>query len=183
MSFSPGLQLEPGKHYSQNVSKAFHITHAAIGREGSSPIVDWLVAVRAIVNDSDYILCYLGCAKGTVMLQQPLSLEVAEGEEVVLYTQPVNDNCKDRYFVHLTGYYEDDLYEPTESEIMDAAFDNELDESYEVPEIENVTVSGESIVCSLSSLLITTDCLVGLDIAPYVFVLHCSCATHRVIHI
>lgn len=117
--------------------KSFHITHAAIGRVDASPKVDWLVSVRAIVNDSDYVLCYLGCAdkgSGNVMLQQPLNLQVAEGEEVVLYTQPIHPNCKESYFVHLTGYYSDDLYVPTESELKEAAMDEESDESYVPPE-------------------------------------------------
>jgi len=129
-SFS-GLQLEPGKHYSQNVSKAFHITHAAIG----SPKVNWLVAVRAVVNDNDYVLCYLGSAdgkEGFSTLQQSLNLEVAEGEEVVLYTQPTSPSSKQSYSVHLTGYYADDLYVPTESDILEAAMDEEdSDESFQ----------------------------------------------------
>ena len=140
------------------MSKPFHITHAAIG----SPKVNWLVSVRAVVNDNDYVLCYLGSAsgkEGASTLQQSLNLEVAEGEEVVLYTQPTSPACKQNYSVHLTGYYADDLYTPTESDILEAAMEEEdPDESY--AQLEDVSLQDDIFfffwLLYLANILVST---------------------------
>ena len=103
-----GVQLEGGKRYSQTVLESFHVTHAALGGRGNCPRPNILVSVRLEIGNEDYIICYLGdMTNSHVVLQESLDLEIAKGEEVVLYTESEGsaDPFKDQgYVVHLTGY-------------------------------------------------------------------------------
>ena len=82
------------------------------------------MSVRAVVEE-DFILCYLGNLTSIhVIPQESLDLEIAAGEEVVLYTE--SEDANEEYVVHLVGYYTDD---PTESNIE---MDDKADESESV---------------------------------------------------
>lgn len=104
-----GLKLERGNNYSQMVDNSFHISHATLspGSPGDD-LTATLVAIHAIVNEEDYILCYLG-KLGSPIFQQSLNLDFAEGEKITLYVDHVSDSTlstkSNDSIVHLTGYF------------------------------------------------------------------------------
>lgn len=100
--------MEAEKQYSQLVEKPFHISHAALGplthdRSTGPPVFpQHIVEVHAIVEKTDYIICYLDASKR--LLQQSLDLNISEGEEIVLYCKSGLQKgfpCS----VYLTGYF------------------------------------------------------------------------------
>ena len=96
------------------------------------------------MEKTDYILCYLGvawCGKSVpaqTIVQQPLNLNISEGEEIILYVKQagVADKNQDQKAgsVYLTGYF---VEEPT--------FAPNLDELLEDDEfaLEDVSSSGD----------------------------------------
>lgn len=105
--FSSGLKLEKGKNYSQAVDFSFHISHATLGPpEVGSAFTAGLVRVHAVVEDTDYILCYLGKIPNSdvPVLQQSLDLEISYGEKVTLYMDCVSSSKDSLNTVYLTGY-------------------------------------------------------------------------------
>ena len=89
-----GIKLECGKQYSQLVEKSFHISHAAI-QINRLAFPDGPYEVHAIVEKTDYVLCYLGTfwshsdhsVAPVMTIQQPLDLNISEGEEIILYVK------------------------------------------------------------------------------------------------
>lgn len=107
-----GLRLEEGKNYSQLVDYSFHISQATLDPQrhnGGSDFTASLVAVHAVVDDVDYILCYLGKvvpdSQSPIYVQQSLNLDITEGETITLYISTVfgDEDCTNT--VHLTGYF------------------------------------------------------------------------------
>ena len=125
-----GLKLECGKQYSQLVEKSFHISHAALQVESDGiGFPGGVYEVHAIVEKTDYILCYLGAAQNddsSVVLstiQQPLNLNISEGEEIILYVKKTGIADKDQTAVasvYLTGYFvEEPTFVPNLDELLD----------------------------------------------------------------
>lgn len=107
-----GLKLERGNNYSQSVNGFFHISQATLVHGKDSEFTSDLLAVHAVVNETDYILCYLGSGHASgydslhPVIQQSLNLEVADGEEITLYIDYTSKTFrKDDNVVHLTGYF------------------------------------------------------------------------------
>lgn len=98
-----GLKLEEGKHYSQLVEKPFHISHATLACRDplNSVFPDTIVELHAIVEKTDYLVCYLDASRS--ILQQVLDLNISEGEEIVLYCTAHGDRTG--VTVYLTGYF------------------------------------------------------------------------------
>ena len=100
--------------------------------------------MHAIVEKTDYILCYLGVAwcghsvPAQATIQQPLNLNISEGEEIILYVKQAGVADKNQEqaagSVYLTGYF---VEEPT--------FAPNLDELLEDDEfaLEDVSSSGD----------------------------------------
>ena len=113
---SSGLKLESGNRYSQLVEKPFHISHAALAptangnRKSGCPVFPQMVIeVRAIVEKTDYVICYLDPSRG--LLQQPLNLNISEGEEIVLYCS-CSGHDSINITVYLTGFFvEEPVYD------------------------------------------------------------------------
>lgn len=65
-----------------------------------------LVAVHAVVEGTDYILCYLGKLPNSEVpvIQQALNLEITDGEEISLYMDSISGKKNTLSSVHLTGY-------------------------------------------------------------------------------
>ena len=90
------------------VEKPFHISHAVIapttsdGGEDGPVFPQMLIEIRAIVEKTDYIICYLDPTHD--LLQQPLDLNISEGEEIVLYCSCNGCDGSD-ITVYLTGYF------------------------------------------------------------------------------
>ena len=144
-----GLKLENGKRYSQLVEKPFHISHAALAVDhsdtGSSSFPQQLIGVHAIVEKTDYIICYLDASRDHI--QQPLDLKISEGEEIILYFELVTD-CPVTVF--LTGYFIEEPVFPQSSE----DFDNEYSLSdFSVGEESEDVSSEEDSAGGLTSLL------------------------------
>lgn len=79
------------------------------------------------MDKTDYVLCYLGTVSGNVIVQQPLNLEVTEGEEIVLHTA-INDAKSDaECTVYLTGYFREEMY-PLSEQLLDSYEEEEEDE-------------------------------------------------------
>lgn len=104
--FLSGLKLEEGKNYSQVVDFSFHISHASLGCESGTEFTSNLVAVHAVVEGTDYILCYLGKLPNSEVpaIQQSLNLEITGGEEITLYMDCISGEKSTVSAVHLTGY-------------------------------------------------------------------------------
>ena len=144
-----GLKLENGKRYSQLVEKPFHISHAALALDrsdtGTPSFPQQLIGVHAIVEKTDYIICYLDASRDHI--QQPLDLKISEGEEIVLYFELVTD-CPVTVF--LTGYFIEEPVFPQGSE----DFDNEYSLSdFSVGEESEDVSSEEDSAAELTSLL------------------------------
>jgi len=150
--FYVGLKLENGKRYSQLVEKPFHISHAALAlvhtNNGGPLFPQDLIGIHAIVEKTDYIVCYLDASRG--IIQQSLDLKVSEGEEITLYFEVVTD-CPVTVF--LTGYFVEEPGFPQSLEDFtnDEYSLSDLDLSVE-GESEDVT-SGDNEQGALASLL------------------------------
>jgi hypothetical protein len=133
-----GVKLECGKQYSQLVERSFHISHAALQVQSSNHglyglnFPDGCFEVHAIVEKTDYILCYLGWGanmqgtSGLVLstVQQALNLNISEGEEIILYVKKTGVADKDQTSadasVYLTGYFvEEPTFAPNLDELLD----------------------------------------------------------------
>jgi hypothetical protein len=130
-----GVKLECGKQYSQLVDRSFHISHAALqigSRPGNYCFPGGCYEVHAIVEKTDYILCYLGWGtnnygtSGLVLstVQQSLNLNISEGEEIILYIKKTGIADKDQTSadasVYLTGYFvEEPTFAPNLDELLD----------------------------------------------------------------
>ena len=113
------------------MERSFHISHAAlqVGNLGPSSVPDGMYEVHAIVEKTDYILCYLGMGENssTVVLstvQQPLNLNISEGEEIILYVKKNGIADKDQSSavgsVYLTGYFvEEPTFVPNLDELLE----------------------------------------------------------------
>ena len=91
-----------------------------------------LYEVHAIVEKTDYILCYLGVAYWTPemsnvprpsAIQQPLNLNISEGEEIILYVRQAGLADKQQVpsasSVYLTGYFvEEPTFAPNLDELL-----------------------------------------------------------------
>ena len=90
---------------------SFHISHATLGPPEGGSFTSGLVAVHAVVEDTDYILCYLGKLPNSEIpvLQQPLNLEISDGEEITLYMDCISHEKNSLNTVFLTGYITDFL--------------------------------------------------------------------------
>jgi hypothetical protein len=104
------------------VDFSFHISHATLDSpESSSKFTTGLVSVHAVVEDTDYVLCYLGKVPNSdvPVLQQPLNLEISGGEEITLYMDSVSSTSHEKdslSTVYLTGYIIDSFGEESEDE-------------------------------------------------------------------
>ncbi|KAI8980416.1 hypothetical protein BDB01DRAFT_836637 [Pilobolus umbonatus] len=87
-----GLELIPGKTYTQEVTTPFRVAMAALSDELKS---ESRSSVHVSVNGNNYVLCTLIPNK---IEQQLLDIVFAEGEEVVFSTSGEN-------VIHLTGNY------------------------------------------------------------------------------
>ena len=104
------------------MERSFHISHAAlqVNYNKCPPQFPYsLFEVHAIVEKTDYILCYLGAigypsSTCTPSVQQPLNLNISEGEEIILYVtrSGIVEKAENPSLgsVYLTGYVVD---EPT----------------------------------------------------------------------
>jgi len=111
-----GIKLENGKTYSQTAQESFHISMAALEPQAGDD-KSKSVSVKLRHKDSDYLLCTLHQQK---MLQQPLDLNFAEGENISFY-------INGKGVVHLSGYvvpFDDDNLEEEEGEESES--DNEV---------------------------------------------------------
>ena len=112
-----------------------------------------LFEVHAIVEKTDYILCYLGAGHWStrnntmpppIAIQQPLNLNISEGEEIVLYMRRAGLADKKQVpsagSVYLTGYFvEEPTFAPNLDELLaddeytfdDASSDNDDNEGGE----------------------------------------------------
>ena len=120
------------------MERSFHISHAALQLEHHHSTGKYLphglFEVHAIVEKTDYILCYLG--NGTLgkytfehtslSLQQPLNLNISEGEEIILYVRRAGIGEKEQQpedgSIYLTGYFVD---EPTFAPNLDDLLDDD----------------------------------------------------------
>ena len=128
-----GVKLECGKQYSQLVERSFHISHAALQiLSHGHTFPDGVYEVHAIVEKTDYILCYLGWGMNTrgspasvlSTVQQPLNLNISEGEEIILYVKKTVVADKDQISadasVYLTGYFvEEPTFAPNLDELLE----------------------------------------------------------------
>ena len=115
------------------MEKSFHISHAALqaSKNHGYCFPNGIYEVHAIVEKTDYILCYLGWGRSTsiqsVVLsaaQQPLNLNISEGEEIILYVKKIGIADKDQTSavasVYLTGYFiEEPTFAPNLDELLD----------------------------------------------------------------
>lgn len=70
--------------------------------------------VHVVRDKSDFIICHLKAGQGAI--QQPLNLEISEGEEISVYicnTPRAAEKAELSAGVHLTGYLVED---PTDSQ-------------------------------------------------------------------
>ena len=135
-NLSTGVKLDCGKQYSQLVERSFHISHASLQLqyvpERASYVPFGLFEVHAIVEKTDYILCYLG--NGTLGKhhnehtqlppQQSLNLNISEGEEIILYVRRAGQGDKEQQpedgSVYLTGYFvEEPTFAPNLDDLLD----------------------------------------------------------------
>lgn len=88
-----GLKLASRNQYDSLVEKSFHVSHAVLEPSGQGR-----VEVHIVLHKVDYIVCILS----ETCPQQPLNLEISEGEEMTVYVKTTSqlEAC-----VHLTGYH------------------------------------------------------------------------------
>ena len=115
------------------MERSFHISHAVFQPEnffclGSGGNV---VEVHAVVEKTDYLLCYLGIqtigdspsSLNLHMIQQPLNLNISEGEEITLYVRKMGVKNEEQQApadsVYLTGYFVDEpTFEPNLEDLL-----------------------------------------------------------------
>ena len=128
-----GVKLECGKQYSQLVEKSFHISHAALQVESHGYLFpNGTYEVHAIVEKTDYVLCYLGVGWSdssqsvapVLTIQQQLNLNISEGEEIILYVKktgiPEKEQTSVVGSVYLTGYFvEEPTFAPNLDELLE----------------------------------------------------------------
>ena len=119
------------------MERSFHISHAAFQPKSFSHNV---LEIHAVVEKTDYLLCYLGVesfnssCRDLHMIQQPLNLNISEGEEITLYVKTFGIPDKDQEAkspgsVYLTGYFVDEpTFEPNLDDLLedDECLDEEL---------------------------------------------------------
>ena len=117
------------------MERSFHISHAALQiLSHGRTFPDGVYEVHAIVEKTDYILCYLGWGvkRGTSdesptvlsTVQQPLNLNISEGEEIILYIKKTGKADKDQTStdasVYPTGYFvEEPTFAPNLDELLE----------------------------------------------------------------
>ena len=133
------------------MDKSFHISHATLAIDDAKSKLSnssTLVAVHAIVEKTDYIICYLGMVSKTPTIQHPLNLEISEGEEIVLYADNISNpdsTTPNDYTVYLTGYFnKDPLAFPTFED-----YDEEEEEDEDLSSDTDEDIEGG---CSLAAL-------------------------------
>lgn len=121
------------------MERSFHISHAVFQPEnvflpgrGDNNIVE----VHAVVEKTDYLLCYLdiqivGSSLNLHMIQQPLNLNVSEGEEITLYARKLGLKNEEQQAaagsVYLTGYFVDEpTFEPNLEDLLRGDVSEEL---------------------------------------------------------
>jgi len=77
-----GLNVVPGKTYSQVVDRDFHISNAALGEKIGKEKSRTTLFVK--VGDEDYALCHLTPG---VCEQAPLAMQFQEGEEITFHVK------------------------------------------------------------------------------------------------
>ena len=138
------------------MEKPFHISHAALAlvhtNNGGPLFPQQLIGIHAIVEKTDYIICYLDASRG--IIQQSLDLKISEGEEIILYFEIVSD-CPVTVF--LTGYFVEEPGFPQSLEDFtnDEYSLSDLDIGEE-EESEDVT-SGDNEGGALASLLFSGE--------------------------
>ena len=150
-----GLILEEGKNYSQLVDYSFHISQASLDPQrhnGGSDFTASLVALHAVVDDVDYILCYLGKvvpeSQSPINVQQSLNLDFTEGETITLYISTIFGDKDCTNTVHLTGYYSGAYeYANVENEVAEdvaaAAEEVHKEDSFENLKVQLFPVQGD----------------------------------------
>ena len=148
------------------VERSFHISNAVLQAKGGPNFPHGLFEVHAIVEKTDYILCYLGEGKWTktaggstlpVTIQQPLNLNISEGEEIILYVRKAGVSDKDQVpttgSVYLTGYF---IEEPTFAPNLDDLLDDDyvLDEDSDGDNGEDLEGENDLDEQSLTPLLL-----------------------------
>ena len=129
------------------MEKSFHISQAVLQPENIlsvGHIPNHVFEVHAVVEKTDYLLCYLGIQTQTWgdspsslnlhMIQQPLNLNISEGEEITLYVRKIGVKNEEQQTaagsVYLTGYFVDEpTFEPNLEDLLggdEYASDEEL---------------------------------------------------------
>ena len=116
------------------MERSFHISHAALQiLNPGFTFPNGTCEVHAIVEKTDYILCYLGWGANAYgsgsppvlcTVQQPLNLNISEGEEIILYIKKTGKADKDQTStdasVYLTGYFvEEPTFAPNLDELLE----------------------------------------------------------------
>ena len=131
------------------MERSFHISHAALQiLNHGHTFPDGVYEVHAIVEKTDYILCYLGWAMNTrgspasvlSTVQQPLNLNISEGEEIILYVKKTvvadKDQTSTDASVYLTGYFvEEPTFAPNLDELLEDdehLLDDDSDDDYDL---------------------------------------------------
>ena len=104
-----GLKLQKGNNYSQVVENSFHISKATLApADGKCKFPAGVVAVHAVVDGTDFIICYLGRVESeALVIQKSLNLNIVDGQDISLYIDYVDDSSpkEEGNAVHLTGYF------------------------------------------------------------------------------
>ena len=136
------MKLEKGKKYSQLVEKSFHISHAAL--TSCKVKTECVFEVHVVVENTDYVLCYLGHLNNQLLVQQPLDLNISEGEEIVFYVAKSNGRPgDDEIGVYLTGYFREDPEVPFNLDDLLDAEDEDVDDDEVAEEDGEVGNEGE----------------------------------------
>ena len=120
--FFTGLKLFSDKQYTSVVEKSFHVSHAVLDPLTES---EGLVEVHALLHSTDYIVCLFDRTHGVI--QQPLNLEISEGEELTVYIKSSGNAC-----VHLTGFLIEEPIDTQWEGLPDDGFSlNDVEEDFE----------------------------------------------------
>ncbi|CAO3692705.1 unnamed protein product [Rhizopus stolonifer] len=130
-----GLQLIPGKTYTQVVSAPFRITMASLSAETED---NKRTSVSVLVEKKDFVLCTLVPNK---IEQQPLDITFVEGEEVTFSTKGQNT-------VHLTGNY---VFQDDEDEEMSGSMGESDEEEEGDDDMDNADI--EEFIKNLPPML------------------------------
>lgn len=84
-----------------------------------------LIEVHALLHSTDYIVCLFDRTHGVI--QQPLNLEISEGEELTVYIKSSGNAC-----VHLTGFLIEEPIDTQWEGLPDDGFSlNDVEEDFE----------------------------------------------------